>query len=227
MVYWDHAVAALVRRAAVPAGWLKERELRWLRPGDSANLPAPEIIAALGVVGAFNWIAARKRSFFIPAAVVLALALCVNAFIYFQYYFTEYPGRSAEQFGYGFEQGMELMNENKNAFHTFIITDRIPYVYTYIMFYDPPVRGDIVRLPNGTLDPAATLRRMGYELCDIRACMETAPHPALVLARPAQLPPGVYHNHFGPGSFRLENFRAVQYKDHETMLMLSKITTIH
>lgn len=41
VVYWDYSIAALVRRSAVPAPWLKERELRWLRPGDSQNLIQP------------------------------------------------------------------------------------------------------------------------------------------------------------------------------------------
>lgn len=41
VVYWDRAIAALVRRTAAPPGWLQERELRWLRPGDGANLSAP------------------------------------------------------------------------------------------------------------------------------------------------------------------------------------------
>ncbi|OGR45334.1 MAG: hypothetical protein A2X35_03575 [Elusimicrobia bacterium GWA2_61_42] len=41
VVYWDYSVAALVRRSAVPAGWLAGREFRYLRPADSLNLVAP------------------------------------------------------------------------------------------------------------------------------------------------------------------------------------------
>ncbi len=41
VVYWDYSTAALVRRSAVPAAWLASHELRYLRPGDSLNLPAP------------------------------------------------------------------------------------------------------------------------------------------------------------------------------------------
>jgi hypothetical protein len=41
MVYWDNVTAALVRRTAVPAAWLKEHELRYLRPGDTVNLVEP------------------------------------------------------------------------------------------------------------------------------------------------------------------------------------------
>lgn len=39
VVYWDYSIMALVRRRGVPAGWLKEHELRYLRPGDTHNLP--------------------------------------------------------------------------------------------------------------------------------------------------------------------------------------------
>lgn len=190
-------------------------------------LPALEIIAALGVVSAINWISEHHRPALVPAALVFAAALCANSFIYFHYYFTDYSAKSAARFGYGFKQGLKIMKQNKNAFRSFIITDRIPYVYAYIMFYDPPVRGDIVRRANGALDPAATLRRMGYDLCDIRSCMETAPRPALVLARPAQLPPGVYHNRFSAGAFKLEDFKPLQYKNNEPVLMLSRVTDVH
>ncbi|OGR52892.1 MAG: hypothetical protein A2049_07255 [Elusimicrobia bacterium GWA2_62_23] len=41
VVYWDYSVAALVRRRAVPAGWLAAREFRYLRPADTLNLVAP------------------------------------------------------------------------------------------------------------------------------------------------------------------------------------------
>ena len=41
VVYWDYSTAALVRRAAVPAGWLAAHEFRRLRPGDTLNLPGP------------------------------------------------------------------------------------------------------------------------------------------------------------------------------------------
>lgn len=41
VVYWDYSTAALVRRAAVPSAWLAEHEFRWLRPGDTLNLPGP------------------------------------------------------------------------------------------------------------------------------------------------------------------------------------------
>ena len=41
LVYWDNVCAAFVRRSAVPAAWLKERELRYLRPGDTLNLVEP------------------------------------------------------------------------------------------------------------------------------------------------------------------------------------------
>ena len=41
MIYWDASVAAVVRRSAVPPGWLARREFRYLRPGDELNLVAP------------------------------------------------------------------------------------------------------------------------------------------------------------------------------------------
>ncbi|HCC48252.1 MAG TPA: hypothetical protein DEQ38_09105 [Elusimicrobia bacterium] len=41
VIYWDSTVAALARRSAVPAAWLAERELRYLRPGDTPSLPGP------------------------------------------------------------------------------------------------------------------------------------------------------------------------------------------
>ena len=45
MVYWDYSTAALVRRA-VPAAWLAGHEFRWLRPGDTFNLPGPLLAGA-------------------------------------------------------------------------------------------------------------------------------------------------------------------------------------
>ena len=47
VVYWDASVAALVRRPAVPAGWLAAREYRYLRPGDELNLVAPLLAGAV------------------------------------------------------------------------------------------------------------------------------------------------------------------------------------
>lgn len=41
VVYWDYSTAALVRRGSVPAAWLAAHELRYLRPGDTLNLPGP------------------------------------------------------------------------------------------------------------------------------------------------------------------------------------------
>lgn len=41
LLYWDEVTAAFVRRGSVPEAWLKERELRWLRPGDTVNLVEP------------------------------------------------------------------------------------------------------------------------------------------------------------------------------------------
>jgi hypothetical protein len=47
VVYWDHAVTALVRRSAVPPAWLAAHELRWLRQGDSLNVVAPLLAGEL------------------------------------------------------------------------------------------------------------------------------------------------------------------------------------
>ena len=47
VIYWDSSVAALVRRAAVPAAWLAEREYRYLRPADSLNIVAPLLAGEL------------------------------------------------------------------------------------------------------------------------------------------------------------------------------------
>jgi hypothetical protein len=41
VIYWDYSTAALVRRSTVPAAWLAAHEFRYLRPGDSRNLPGP------------------------------------------------------------------------------------------------------------------------------------------------------------------------------------------
>jgi hypothetical protein len=41
VIYWDYSIVAVVRRKAVPAGWLAAREFRWLRPADTLNLVAP------------------------------------------------------------------------------------------------------------------------------------------------------------------------------------------
>jgi len=41
VIYWDYRVAAVVRRSAVPAAWLSEREYRYFRPADSGNIVLP------------------------------------------------------------------------------------------------------------------------------------------------------------------------------------------
>ena len=41
LVYWNNKIAALVRRSAVRAAWLKENEYSYFRPGDSYNLQVP------------------------------------------------------------------------------------------------------------------------------------------------------------------------------------------
>lgn len=47
VIYWDYSVAAVVRRSAVPAAWLAEREYRYLRPADSLNIVAPLLAGEL------------------------------------------------------------------------------------------------------------------------------------------------------------------------------------
>lgn len=47
VVYWDYSTAVLARRAAVPAAWLAAHEFRWLRPGDTHNLPGPLLAGKL------------------------------------------------------------------------------------------------------------------------------------------------------------------------------------
>ncbi len=49
VIYWDYSVAALVRRSAVPAAWLAEREYRYLRPADSLNIMAPLLAGELSL----------------------------------------------------------------------------------------------------------------------------------------------------------------------------------
>ncbi|HBE89379.1 MAG TPA: hypothetical protein DDW67_09615, partial [Elusimicrobia bacterium] len=47
VVYWDSSAAVLAKRSAVAAGWLKERELEYLRPGDTHNLRAAALAGAV------------------------------------------------------------------------------------------------------------------------------------------------------------------------------------
>lgn len=47
VVYWDDFSMVLVKRAAVPAAWLAERELEHLRPGDIHNLRAAALAGAV------------------------------------------------------------------------------------------------------------------------------------------------------------------------------------
>ncbi|OGR68051.1 MAG: hypothetical protein A2081_02815 [Elusimicrobia bacterium GWC2_61_19] len=51
VIYWDYSVAALVRRAAVPPGWLAAREFRYLRPDDIPNLVAPVLAGEVPLSG--------------------------------------------------------------------------------------------------------------------------------------------------------------------------------
>lgn len=47
VVYWDNICAAFVRRSAAPPAWLREHELRYLRPGDTLNLVEPALSGEL------------------------------------------------------------------------------------------------------------------------------------------------------------------------------------
>ncbi len=49
VIYWDYSTAALVRRGAVPAAWLAAHEFRYLRPGDTQNLPGPLLAGELSL----------------------------------------------------------------------------------------------------------------------------------------------------------------------------------
>lgn len=51
VVYWDYKVAAVVRRSAVPAAWLAEREYLYLRPADVPNLSLPVLAGQVPLSG--------------------------------------------------------------------------------------------------------------------------------------------------------------------------------
>ncbi len=51
VVYWDYRVAAVVRRSALPAAWVAEREYRYLRPLDIPNLAQPVLAGEVSLSG--------------------------------------------------------------------------------------------------------------------------------------------------------------------------------
>ncbi len=51
VVYWDYRVAAVVRRSALPAAWIAEREYLYLRPLDIPNLSQPVLAGEVPLSG--------------------------------------------------------------------------------------------------------------------------------------------------------------------------------
>ncbi len=188
-------------------------------------LPCLQIVTALGAVGFIEWLVAKKRKVAIVTLAVVSVVVAANLFVYFRYYFVEYPVVSAESFNYGMREAFEIME--KENYGARIVTDRIPYIYSYLFFYVPPDRESVVRDPEtGFLDVKATARNIGYEICDVRVCMETSSHPAIVVARPAQLPKGVYARRAGPGRYSLKDYRYIKYMNNEPMLLLSVVDDV-
>lgn len=180
---------------AFPAGaalmtWGEQHAIRAI-----TALPALQLIAAFALLysrpAPGNPHAARAALF--KMALVLAI-LFVNAAGFFHFYFTDYRTESAASFHRASEQAFAFMKENKGDYAS-CAAGWNPYAYALILFHDPPPAERIARDPRtGALDAARTLRAMGYTLCPDRACLESLPLPALVMAPASAFAPGAYRD---------------------------------
>lgn len=206
-------------------GWAHQHAIRSI-----AALPGLQLICAAGlcaIAGAAARMSAGSRWARAAAAAVMVAALAANSVFFFQYYFRDYPVESSAEFNYGFRDAFRRMAGGRGEYDMLIVSDAIPYIYTYLFFYAPPSPGQISRHPDtGMIDVRATARNMGFEICDIRQCMESADPSGLVLARPMHLPEGIYKKKNGPGFFRLEKLETYAYGGGPASVSIARIDTL-
>ena len=190
-------------------------------------IPVLQIICALGIFKLLQWVVPLIPGMkWIPVTIIV-LSIVGNAALFFHYYFKKYPQTSQDFYNAGMEQGVKYLNQEKAGVRSVIVSDSIPHVYAYVMFYAHPNKENIVwNAETGDMDVKATLQKMGFQLCDIRRCIESAPKPALVLARPAQLPDGVYRKRNAPGLFSLKKIKTFGYSDMPPNIAVSHVQNI-
>jgi len=187
-------------------------------------LPALQVISAVGLVCIVSFIGRRSAAKTTAAAAVICLLVTVNAAIYFRHYFTDYAAESANFFNYGFREAFEYLENNRDGYESVIVSDRIPYIYAYVFFYVPPSPGQVAREPDsGRLDLQQTFTNIGFRVCDLTECLEKSPHPALAMARPGQLPPGIYAKRFSGGYFRITPVKSIAFKENEPNVSIARV----
>ncbi|HOY63676.1 MAG TPA: glycosyltransferase family 39 protein [bacterium] len=206
--------------AASLTDWGRQHAIRSI-----TALPVIEIVAAIGLVSLATLLSKRTSFSFAAVAAAALIAVSADASSHFHSYFTNYPAESAAPFKYGFREGFEFVNKRRNEYESVIVADSIPYLHSYIFFYNPPAANRVVRnAATGALDIQATYRNIGFDVCDVRFCIETAPVPALVMGRPQQLPDGIYKMRNSEGWFALEQIRMISFPDAIATLKISEVS---
>ncbi len=192
-------------------------------------LPGLQMICAIGFCAIIDLVKKKNggRLRGTIAAVAMIAALAVNCFVYYEYYFNVYPEKSSAYFNYGFRDAFRLMANARGEYNKLIVSDAVPYIYTYLFFYVPPTPEQISRdEKTGAVDIEATARNIGFEICDIRNCMETADPSGLVLARPMHLPEGIYKKKRADGYFRLQKIKTYSYNAGTPSISVARIDTL-
>ncbi|MCH7641369.1 glycosyltransferase family 39 protein [Patescibacteria group bacterium] len=100
-------------------------------------LPAPMIIAAIGVVAAWNWIKKRNENF---AKVLLPVYLIVLLFHfenYAQKAVVEYRDRYSWAWQYGYEQVVDYTKANYDDYDKIIVTKKYGEPHEFFLFFWP------------------------------------------------------------------------------------------
>jgi 4-amino-4-deoxy-L-arabinose transferase-like glycosyltransferase len=171
-------------------------------------LPALQLAGAFGLVRLLELIrnkmgASRARL----GALMAAVLICANAALYYHFYFTTYRVESAGPFSHSYEQAFDAMKEQGNRFAWRAVAYN-PYMYTYVLFHNPPDPSQIMRDPRThALDADATMRNAGYAICWTGACLDQLPRPCLFLAQDGAYKPGVYKSRASSGFLSIQEFK--------------------
>lgn len=208
--------------AASLTDWGRQHAIRSI-----TALPVVEIVAAIGLVSIAKLISKNTRFTFAAVAAAALFAVSADAASGFHSYFKYYPAESAAAFNYGFRDGFDFIKENKDGYETIVISDSIPYLHSYVFFYNPPSEAQVVRnADTGSMNIPATYRNMGFDVCDLRFCLASVKSPALAMARPQWLPDGIYKISDSKGWFALEQVRIISYPNAMATLKISKVSHI-
>lgn len=100
-------------------------------------IPCLEIIAAVGVVTAFDRVRAltKKNGLAYAFAAAFIAVYLFSAGLFVRHYFTEYPEYSSYEWNAGYREAFKYADDNSSRYDYVIISWNIPYSYIYPLFY--------------------------------------------------------------------------------------------